>query len=278
MPVYNGEKYLSEAIESILNQTYKKFELIIVDDGSVDDSINIINKYCRRDKRIVLIVNKENLGTSRSLNKAVLASKGKYIARLDCDDVSRADRIYHQVAILENNKKIDVCGTWGILIEENGHEIGKLRTLTGAILNYNYWKTSPFISSSTMYRKTVFRNNIFDPNSIVEDYDILLRIKNKFNFYNIKKYLVLYRKSNNGISVRYPQIQKIASKKSLLKHIKLRKISLEEYSSLVCFEFKIGFRDRWNLLMEVQKKIDYPEWVAVLDNTYYLLRKISRLL
>ena len=86
MPVFNGEKYLAEAIESILNQTFKDFEFLIVDDGSEDRSAEIINSY--KDKRIKLLRNERNLGVSRSCNKGIKLAEGKYIARMDCDDIS----------------------------------------------------------------------------------------------------------------------------------------------------------------------------------------------
>ena len=87
MSVYNGDKYLSDSIESILNQTYENFEFIIINDGSEDSSIDIINKYMNYDKRIVLI-NRKNRGLAYSLNEGIAKSKGEYIARMDADDWS----------------------------------------------------------------------------------------------------------------------------------------------------------------------------------------------
>lgn len=84
--VYNGEKYLSEAIESVLNQTYKDFEFIIINDGSTDNSLEIIKKYQNQDERIVLI-SRENKGLVSSLNEGIEKAKGKYIARMDADDI-----------------------------------------------------------------------------------------------------------------------------------------------------------------------------------------------
>ena len=96
MSVYNGEKYLVKAIESILNQTYTKFEFIIVNDGSSDNSLKIIKEFMKKDNRIILI-NRENKGLPYSLNEGISIAKGKYIARMDADDISLSERFEKQI-------------------------------------------------------------------------------------------------------------------------------------------------------------------------------------
>ena len=97
MSVYNGEKYLKKAIESILRQTYRNFEFIIIDDGSKDTSLNIIKKYEKMDKRIIVIENKLNIGLVESLNRGIKIANGKYIIRMDADDIAMKNRIKKQV-------------------------------------------------------------------------------------------------------------------------------------------------------------------------------------
>ena len=92
LPVYNGEKYLKESIESILNQTYTNFEFIIIDDGSKDSSLEIIKEYEKEDERII-VISRENKGLVASLNEGIATAKGKYIARMDADDVSLSERL-----------------------------------------------------------------------------------------------------------------------------------------------------------------------------------------
>lgn len=92
MPALNVERYVSDAIESILNQTYKNFEFIIIDDNSTDQTLNIIKDYRKQDSRIVVTRNEENLGVTKSLNKGVKLAKGKYIIRMDADDWSYPER------------------------------------------------------------------------------------------------------------------------------------------------------------------------------------------
>ena len=112
MPVYNGEPYLHESIESILNQTFKNFEFIIINDGSNDNSWDIIKEYSEKDPRIVPI-SQENIGLTKSLNKGIRMAKGKYIARQDADDISLSNRFQTQI-IWSADKGFDLCcsRTW----------------------------------------------------------------------------------------------------------------------------------------------------------------------
>ena len=104
MSVFNGARYLKKSIESILNQSYEDFEYVIIDDGSTDKSKIIIESF--KDPRIKLISNKQNIGLAASLNIGIQVSKGKYIARMDCDDVSATKRLENQLEYLIKNPKI----------------------------------------------------------------------------------------------------------------------------------------------------------------------------
>ncbi|MFX0186796.1 MAG: glycosyltransferase family 2 protein [Candidatus Hodarchaeota archaeon] len=110
MSVYNGEKAVSKAIESIINQTYKNFEFIIIDDGSKDNSLEIIKNYANKDKKIRVIRNRENLGLAKSLNKAIRLSSADYIARQDYDDISLPHRLEKQLKFLQENPLLAFCG------------------------------------------------------------------------------------------------------------------------------------------------------------------------
>ena len=112
MPVYNTkEKFLREAVESILNQTFTDFEFIIINDGSDSITEDIILSY--KDLRIKYLKNEQNLGIVQSLNKAVKTAKGKYIARMDADDISMPHRLEKQYEFMENHPQCGVCGTYG---------------------------------------------------------------------------------------------------------------------------------------------------------------------
>jgi len=107
MPVYNGEKYLNEAIDSILNQTYTNFEFLIINDGSTDRSVEIIKGY--NDSRIKLIHNKKNMGLVYTLNRGLALALGKYIVRMDADDISLPNRFKLQLDFMEINTEVALC-------------------------------------------------------------------------------------------------------------------------------------------------------------------------
>lgn len=131
MSNYNTpETYLRQAIESILGQTYKKIEFIIVDDCSSNNSLKIICDYC--DDRIHLIKNENNIGITRSLNKALQASKGDFIARMDSDDISLPERFEKQVTFLQNHQDVIVCGTWAEIFGD-GYNDNKKKMLCNVI-------------------------------------------------------------------------------------------------------------------------------------------------
>ena len=128
--VYNGQEYIAYAIESILNQTYSHVELIVIDDGSNDESVNVINTYT--DKRIQLICLKNNIGQTRILNKGLEISRGEYIARIDQDDIASTSRLEQQVEFLNTNEHICIVGSYNAIIDRNNRKIG-----------YTKWPTSP---------------------------------------------------------------------------------------------------------------------------------------
>jgi len=109
MPVYNGEKYLNEAIDSILGQTFKDFKFLIINDGSTDGTADILKSY--KDSRIKVTNNEKNIGLTKSLNKGLKMAKSEYIARMDADDISLPTRLQKQVEFMDSHPKVGVCGT-----------------------------------------------------------------------------------------------------------------------------------------------------------------------
>ena len=110
MSVFNGERYLIKAIDSILNQTFKDFEFIIIDDGSMDSSNAIIRSF--DDPRVRLIENEKNIGLTKSLKKGIDLCRGEYIARMDGDDISLPERLKKQVEFMDHNRGVGISGTW----------------------------------------------------------------------------------------------------------------------------------------------------------------------
>lgn len=124
LPVYNNQETIYRAAQSILNQTFSDFELIILNDGSTDETSKILDKL--KDDRIIRIDSKENMGLPRRLNQGIRLAKGKYIARMDADDVSFPDRFQKQIEFLEANKTIDLLGTRAAVIDKKGELLGLL--------------------------------------------------------------------------------------------------------------------------------------------------------
>ncbi|EOH9579889.1 glycosyltransferase family 2 protein, partial [Campylobacter jejuni] len=112
MPCYNRQEYIVDAIESILNQTYSNFEFIIIDDCSTDNTYEIVKKYAENDKRIIVLKNEKNQGIVYALNRGFSIAKGKYIARMDDDDISLPNRLEKQVEYMEANLNITVLGSF----------------------------------------------------------------------------------------------------------------------------------------------------------------------
>jgi glycosyltransferase involved in cell wall biosynthesis len=151
MPVFNGEKYIHQAIESILVQTYRDFELVVVDDGSTDRTAEIINTYT--DTRIRYIQNSTNLGLAAARNRAIEISNGQYLAWLDSDDISSPTRLEKQVGLLNQNKEIVLTGTWVKTIEPNQERIWRYPT-NKDYLRARFLFDNPFATSSVMLKRT----------------------------------------------------------------------------------------------------------------------------
>lgn len=200
MPVYNTEKYLKESIESILNQSYKDFEFIIINDGSTDNSLNIINNYAQLDGRIK-VISRENKGLVYSLNEGLNIAKGKYVARMDADDVSLPERLKKQVDFLEKHKEIDILATKASVIgdateviksknEEKLNMLFKSEDARKILLNYWYCLAHP----SIMFRKSILEKLQGYKEYKSEDLDLWLRaLKANFKIYKLNEKLIEYR-------------------------------------------------------------------------------------
>jgi glycosyltransferase involved in cell wall biosynthesis len=192
MPIYNGETYLKEAIESILKQTFLDFEFIIIDDGSTDDSRNIIQQFV--DTRIKFIINETNLGLIATLNKAFELAKGKYIARMDQDDISLPLRFEKQVSFFENNPDYGLVGSWVNIIPTSHppiHYHTDYNSIRFALAFY-----CPFIHPSVMIKKSVISelDVAYDQNFIhAEDFELWTRIILKTKACNLSEELLAYR-------------------------------------------------------------------------------------
>ncbi len=211
MTVYNGEKYLDQAIDSILSQSYKHFELIIVNDGSTDNTLKVINSY--KDSRIVLI-SQRNQGVSKSCNKAIKLVKGDYIARHDADDISSHKRFEKQVCFLINNKDVSLVGSNLRTINSKGKFNGYVDLLTNPDdLKLATVFSNQIAQGSVMMRREVLSSvGNYDPKyTIVHDYDLWVRIAHKHKITNLKDRLYTYRVHDESLSTSPGKIKETRS-------------------------------------------------------------------
>lgn len=201
LPVYNGERYLRESIKSILSQTHKNIELIIINDGSTDNSNLIIESFLK-DNRIKYIY-RSNKGLVYSLNEAINICSGKYIARMDQDDICYPNRLEKQLNFMLENG-VDVCGTSYDVINEFGT---KTKTISSINNNFEILISAmmvPFIHPSVMFKNFFKDIGVFygsDSKIEAEDYDLWIKLQNKgLIFGNVKDVLIKYRILNNSMS------------------------------------------------------------------------------
>jgi len=229
LPVYNGEKHLKEAIDSILNQTYKDFELIILDDCSTDNTANIIKSY--EDDRIVYIYNEKNLRIAASLNKGISLARGKYIARMDADDIALPERFQKQYEILEHFPNIDIVNIRFNIMSENGENIRNYKyniSPSSDALKYLIYIDRFICHPGVMIRAKWYHNFKYNTNDIfynIEDCDLWIRmISNGAICHTIKEPLLHYRINSQSVTHI-----KSGKEKQIINIINLYTKSLEEH-------------------------------------------------
>lgn len=207
LPVYNGGEFLKEAIDSILRQTFPDFELLVIDDGSVDQSLNLIQSY--PDKRIRIISHDVNQGLIATLNEGLQEAKGKYVVRMDADDISFPERIKKQVSFMNTNPAIGASGTQ--FKDVNGKRVvGKSPTSPSAI-KANLFFSCVLAHPTMILRKEVFlKNNLFyNPDyPHAEDYELWVRASRLTDLENLPEVLLDYRFHTAQVSSKHNNVQR----------------------------------------------------------------------
>ena len=247
MPVYNGEKYLREAIGSVLNQTFRDFELLIIDDGSTDGTQEIASRF--GDSRIRLEKNDINLGLIATLNRGLDLAQGEFIARMDCDDISFPERFARQVEFLDRHPDIGICGTWYKKI--SSHKTITIRAPVGhGTIRFLLLFDNPFLHSTMVMRRSVLKNRglRFDPRyRHAEDYDFWARVSESTRTANIPEVLLSYRSHSDSISHRFKNDQGAAADRVRYRQLinlglAATKAEIELHNALAKFEFSAGRR------------------------------------
>jgi len=204
MSVYNGERHLPESIESILNQTFKDFEFVIIDDGSTDKAPEILKEYAKKDKRVKIITNKENIGLTKSLNKGIKIAKGEYIARIDANDISLPERLEKQLDFMENHPEVGLVSAYTQFIDEGGKLLSQINQPKETITPRRLFFDSQITHSSMMIKKgTLDKVGGYDERFFYsQDCDLAFRIIKLAKIGAIPEILVLWRSQKGSISTK----------------------------------------------------------------------------
>jgi glycosyltransferase involved in cell wall biosynthesis len=202
IPVYNAEKYLKETIESILNQTYKYFELIIVNDASTDGSKELILSF--KDPRILYLENSENSGIVYTRNHCLRYATGKYIAILDADDIALPTRLEKQVEFLESHSDYGYCGSYYEVVDSNGNFTVRIKVPSNSseIKSFLLFNNC-FCHSSVMIRRELIADSMFTHGyDIIEDYEMAYRLSRTTKLANLPEFIVKYRVHGKNQTVK----------------------------------------------------------------------------
>jgi len=240
--VYNGLPFLSEAIESTLNQTYEDFEYLIIDDCSTDDSVQLIESY--DDSRIRLVKNNKNLGTANTINKALSLINTKYAVRLDQDDISLTNRIDEQISFLEKNPNIDIVCSWEQTIDYNGD---KIRDWIANIKNYGNFIGPVLLGICPIWHPSIAfkKQSIIDIGGFdasytrAEDFEVTARMAIKrLNAAFVPKFLLLQREHDKRQSIEYGNIQEEVKNRIHLESLKffIEDELIDDFASFIRIE------------------------------------------
>ncbi|MBR6422529.1 glycosyltransferase [bacterium] len=270
MPVFNSERFIAEAIESILNQTFKDFEFLILDDASTDKSFEIINDFENKDSHIKVFQNEKNLGVVESRNKLINLSQGKYITWLDSDDIALKTRFEEEIKFLENHPEIGLVGANTIIIDENSEKIGIwLFETEPQKLKIELFFHSPFLSSSVMIRKSCLPQNFYDPRfPVAEDFDLYSKISEHSDAANIPKFLVKYRINSKGLSKSNIEKMEQLAFQVIKEHAERLGIKLEENTIKHLRKPKTASKIAFEDITEIEKSLILLKYL-LLENDHF---------
>lgn len=209
IPVYNSEKYLADAIDSILAQTFEDFEVILIDDGSTDGSVEIMAAHT--DLRIRLAFNEANMGIANTRNRGIELARGEYLAVLDHDDSAYSDRFSKQVAFLDRHRDHAAVGSWAEAMDEEGRILKRIKRqpVSPGEIQWGLLFECCLLHSSIMARTAVLRECGYRAEyAVCQDYDLFVRLAGRHKLANLPEVLARYRKHAGGFSRRNTELEK----------------------------------------------------------------------
>ena len=202
IPVRNEQRYVAEALDSILEQTFRDFEVIVIDDASDDETPGILAGY--KDSRLRIKTNSQALGVGGALNTGLALARGTYIARMDADDIAKPQRLEEQVAFLERHPDIGLVSSNTCIIDENGtlqEEIYPGRGFTNAALRWELFWSFPIVHPTVMMRAELLKSvGGYPPNRVAEDYALWMMLRNVTNFQVLEAVHLSYRRHSNRVT------------------------------------------------------------------------------
>jgi glycosyltransferase involved in cell wall biosynthesis len=236
MSVYNGDRYLQEAIDSILNQTFADFEFIIINDCSTDNTWEILTDYASRDDRVVLLNNDENLGLTKSLNKGLEVARGEYIARQDADDISLPKRFEKQVSYMDLHSSVAFVSTGVQYINGEGEQTWVYTPPIDPIeLSWYLLFRNPIRHSTALWRRELVSRAVgnYDPTFVYsQDYDLWVRIAEKFPIHTLPLILLKLRWHEQSITLTKMSVQdrlsNLVTRRQFQRYLPASNISAED--------------------------------------------------
>lgn len=260
MSAYNAEKYVGDAIESILNQTYTNFEFIIVDDKSTDNTLNIIKQFSAKDKRIRIISLKKNLGPSLAANIGLKEIKGQYLVRMDADDISDAHRLEKQIDFLNKNPEISMLGGQCNLIDSEGTIIGrKLFPIDNKSIFESLFNRNPIQHPTCMInlRNMTINSMLHDGKSVLaHDLELVFLASRYGNLANLNDFILKYRQYSESFSLMNP-------KKTFWQTFIVRMQSISKYGYIPTFKGTVTTLTQIIFVSIVPSKWIYPIYTVI---------------
>jgi glycosyltransferase involved in cell wall biosynthesis len=237
LPVYNGERFLREAIDSILGQTWEDFELLVVNDGSTDGTATILRDYS--DPRLHVITNEHNTGVPASLNRGLAHAKGEYVARIDADDLALPERLAEQLHYLDRHPLVGLVASATEVVDKDGAAIRveDHGTLSPEQLYYTLTFVNCIASSSVTFRRgLVLKTGGYDESmSYAIDYDLWLRVSRRAKIVKLRKVLAKWRDTETNISHRFKAEQSAFADTAYLKNLRALMGTSINVDDALCF-------------------------------------------
>lgn len=226
IPCYNAERFLQKALDSIIGQAYTNLEIIVIDDGSTDNTSNILHRYATKDSRVKFYKNHENRKLIYTLNRGIEIASGKYLARMDSDDIAAKDRIEKLVHALEHNPNIDIISSASFLMNVKGRVINKAipKAICPKALKFVSFFSTPLLHPAMMVKTEIIKKHLFNYEFIhSEDFELFSRLIHLgYQAFNIDDFLLYYRINPYSVSNKYERIQ-------INSHTRISMMNIENY-------------------------------------------------